>query len=305
MDIQIYERTFKVLEFDEIKGTCFGFIYVTVNNITGKRYLGLHHTWKKDYVGSGNYIRAAIRKYGKENFTRYIIDTADSYEDLCILEAYYITEAFGINLAKSRDWYNITSGLQRGGDTWAGMSEEDRYKRVEKLSKALKGRKHNKERVERNRIAQLKRMSDPLVRKHISEVTKKAMSNPEVRKRISEAKKGKKPNYSIEELEKRRERMREVGKLRTNPWNKGVTYSKEVKEYLSKAQRGHFRVTIGDRVICEDLNARGGYKGAADKLSGMLGVKIGRNLFGKLVNTGERYNGNKKSILGLQIERID
>lgn len=303
MDIQIYDKTFKVLEFDEIKGTCFGFIYVTVNNITGKRYLGLHHTWKKDYIGSGNYMKAAIKKYGKENFTRYIIDTANCYEALCNLEAYYITEAFGINLAKSRDWYNITSGLQRGGDTWAGMSEEDRRKRAEKLSKAFKGRKHSKERVERNRAAQLKRMSDPLVRKQVSEMTKQAMANPEVRKKISEAKKGIKPNYSTEDLEKRRERMRKVGKLSTNPWNRGVTYSEEAREELSKAQRGYFKVTIGDRVICEDLNAKGGYQGAANKLSEILGVKIGKNLFGKLVNTGESYSGNKKSILGLKIER--
>ncbi|AII28050.1 homing endonuclease [Bacillus phage Bobb] len=304
MKIQINGNSYEVLEFEQIKNKCFGFIYVTINNLTGKKYLGLHTTWRRDYIGSGNYLKAAIKKYGKENFTRYIIDTADSYEELCYLESHYITEAFGENIAESKDWYNITSGLQRGGNTWAGMSEEDRSKRAERLSKALKGRKHSEDQVEQNRRIQLERMKDPENRKKISEATKRGMANPEVRKRLSEAKKGKSPSYSPEQLATRRERMREVGKLKTKAWNKGKQWSDEHRSKLSSNRRGHFKVTLNDQVICSDLNAEGGYQGAANALSELLGVKIGKNLFSKLVNTGEPYKGVKETIVGLRIERV-
>jgi len=307
MEIQINSRSYQVLDFDEIKGKCFGFIYVTVNQATGKRYLGLHNTWKKNYIGSGNYLKAAIKKYGRKNFTRYIIDTADSYEELCKLEAYYITEAFGVDISTSKEWYNITSGLQRGGNTWAGMSEEDRKKRAEKVSKANKGRKRSEEEVEQNRIRQLALMADPANRKKVSEATKRGMADPEVRKRLSEARKGITPKLTEEQLERKRENGRRVAAQNLNtgvPWNKGLPRSKEDNKALSEKMRGHYRITLGGKIICEDLHAANGYIGAAQALSDLLGVKIGKGTFSKIVNSDEPYNNVKKGISDLIIEKV-
>ena len=49
----------------------YGFIYITTNNLDGKKYIGQKSysmpNWKR-YLGSGIYLKRAIKKYGRENF---------------------------------------------------------------------------------------------------------------------------------------------------------------------------------------------------------------------------------------------
>ena len=54
----------------------FGFIYITTNWINGKRYIGqrkFSDGWTT-YLGSGKRFKQALKKYGRKNFTRLIID---------------------------------------------------------------------------------------------------------------------------------------------------------------------------------------------------------------------------------------
>jgi len=54
-----------------------GFIYKTTNNINNKIYIGqFHYTTeeKPNYLGSGKELQRDIKKYGKENFTRIILE---------------------------------------------------------------------------------------------------------------------------------------------------------------------------------------------------------------------------------------
>lgn len=72
----------------------YGFIYETTNNINGMKYIGQkiydkHGNWKI-YLGSGIYLKRAILKYGKENFSRKILEECDSKEDLDNREIYWI-----------------------------------------------------------------------------------------------------------------------------------------------------------------------------------------------------------------------
>ena len=54
----------------------YNFIYKTTNILNGKYYIGIHSTdnLNDGYLGSGYILRLAIRKYGKENFVRDVIE---------------------------------------------------------------------------------------------------------------------------------------------------------------------------------------------------------------------------------------
>lgn len=62
----------------------YGFIYITTNLIDGKRYIGQKKfdSYWKSYLGSGKHLREAVKKYGKENFSRNIVAIAYSKEEL-------------------------------------------------------------------------------------------------------------------------------------------------------------------------------------------------------------------------------
>lgn len=89
-------------------------IYKATNNFNKKIYVGqtvksLQHRWanhcKKSKVGC-RAIHSAIQKYGKENFTLEIIDTASSLEELNKKEAYWIAKLNCI----SPNGYNLRTG---------------------------------------------------------------------------------------------------------------------------------------------------------------------------------------------------
>lgn len=88
----------------------FGFIYITKNCINNKRYIGQcsyqNPRWKT-YLGSGVFLKKAIKKYGKENFSREIICDAFSREGLSELELYFIKEHDAV---KRTDFYNMADG---------------------------------------------------------------------------------------------------------------------------------------------------------------------------------------------------
>jgi len=89
-------------------------IYKITNLINNKIYIGKDVSCDKNYYGSGVFIKQSINKYGKENFTKDIIDVCDNHDDLCIKEKFWVSyyKENGFVL------YNITEGGE-GGDTWS------------------------------------------------------------------------------------------------------------------------------------------------------------------------------------------
>lgn len=71
----------------------YHFIYKTTNMLSGRYYIGMHSTDDLDdgYLGSGNRLRLAVRKHGKENFIREILEFCDSREELKVRESEIIT----------------------------------------------------------------------------------------------------------------------------------------------------------------------------------------------------------------------
>jgi hypothetical protein len=124
-----------------------GEIYKTTNNINGKIYIGYHTKKDSKYLGSGKHFRNAIKKYGKNNFTRIIIDYADNIEDLRIKEIFWIdfydarNPEIGYNISKGGDGFNPGENHMYGN-----MSGENHpnYGKTGEAS-SMWGRKHSEE----------------------------------------------------------------------------------------------------------------------------------------------------------------
>lgn len=87
----------------------YGYIYLTINLITGKKYIGQHRseTFDVRYKGSGKLLMKAIKKYGKENFETTVLKECLSEDDLNQSEIEYILM---YEATTSNDYYNIAKG---------------------------------------------------------------------------------------------------------------------------------------------------------------------------------------------------
>lgn len=121
----------------------YGFIYITTNLINNKKYIGkkVYDRNSKNYLGSGKILLKAIKKYGKENFKREIIEECNNSKELCLREKYWINF---YNATKSREYYNISSGGD-GGDWFSNASKEkqEKFKKIKRLQQF--GKKHSNE----------------------------------------------------------------------------------------------------------------------------------------------------------------
>ena len=65
------------------------YIYKTTCNVTQRYYIGMHSTTNIEdgYLGSGKRLRYSIRKYGKENHTKEILEFLRTREELVIRES--------------------------------------------------------------------------------------------------------------------------------------------------------------------------------------------------------------------------
>lgn len=114
------------------------YIYLTTNKINGKKYIGLSTRDSKKsltYLGSGVNLTKAIKKYGRENFQKKILeDNILTFEKLCRREEFYIKKYNAVN---SKSFYNAEKG---GISTsfWNSANEDQCKKAKKKISKSVK-----------------------------------------------------------------------------------------------------------------------------------------------------------------------
>lgn len=111
-------------------------IYKITNLINDKIYIGKDTTSDKNYYGSGILIKKSIKKYGKENFKKEILEECDTNDELCDREKYWINFYNSTNLTIG---YNISKGGD-GGDTLSNNPNIEIIK--SKISKVRKGKKY-------------------------------------------------------------------------------------------------------------------------------------------------------------------
>jgi group I intron endonuclease len=110
-----------------------GIIYKTTNLINGKFYVGKDQNNNDRYLGSGLLLKKAIKKYGRENFLKEILEE-------CLIEVLDIKEMYWIDkLNAVSNGYNLAEG-GKGGNTRKGYSEEQMIEWKDKKSKAQMGK---------------------------------------------------------------------------------------------------------------------------------------------------------------------
>jgi hypothetical protein len=111
-------------------------IYKITNLINSKIYIGKDTTSNPKYFGSGILLKKSISKYGIENFSKEVIDTAENNSDLSEKEKYWISF---YNSTNRKIGYNISKGGD-GGDTISSNPNRDLINKKVSESSFTKGK---------------------------------------------------------------------------------------------------------------------------------------------------------------------
>lgn len=99
-------------------------IYKITNNLNGKTYIGMDAANNPSYFGSGVAIKQAIKKYGKKNFNKEILETGfSSYDEMAKAEVKWIALERKSN---KNGIYNLNDG-GLGCSANKGKKAEDIY----------------------------------------------------------------------------------------------------------------------------------------------------------------------------------
>jgi group I intron endonuclease len=109
-------------------------IYITKNLINNKKYIGKDSHNNSNYLGSGALLLEDIKKYGKENFKKEILEYCTK-DNLGEREEYWIDY---FKAVKSKNFYNIRS--QTSGWYNKDLNQEKYDYVTNKMSNALLGK---------------------------------------------------------------------------------------------------------------------------------------------------------------------
>jgi len=175
-------------------------VYKTTNLINNKIYIGQDKINDPNYLGSGDLIKRAIKKYGKENFLKEVLCVCDTLDELNDRERFYIHE---YSSTDKKIGYNIAVGGTNGVMLNRKHSEETKLKmrmsalgkkksetHCKNISLSKKGKKmSNEEKRKRSECCPLKGIKkEPLsveIKQKISASKKGTHPSEETRKKMS------------------------------------------------------------------------------------------------------------------------
>lgn len=95
-------------------------VYLTINIINKKWYIGKDKHDCHWYLGSGSTLKKAIKKYGKNNFKKFILEHCQTKQELNAAEISWIKYTNAVADSQS---YNIARGGASGpGDSFKGAN---------------------------------------------------------------------------------------------------------------------------------------------------------------------------------------
>jgi hypothetical protein len=144
-------------------------LYKVTNLLNGKYYVGVHKTNNPNdsYYGSGLRIKRAIRKYGKINFSKQIIDIFESEKDAYKAEIMYIGECehdsncYNIDGGGKGGFTRINKMIREHPDLYPNPMKIDKYKIK---SKETTKRNETPERRERKIKVSMKNLQKALLK---------------------------------------------------------------------------------------------------------------------------------------------
>jgi len=177
-----------------------GHIYLLTDNRNGKQYVGKHIGTETNYFSGGIIPNNIAKKYGKQIFTKIILEENIIDENLLsIKEKYYIKKYNTFN-----NGYNLSEGGD-GGGSWINKKTKEEKERISNIKREKNlGRTFSKETLEKMSLA---KKGIPLTEEHKTNIrlSQSGENHPwfgrkhteESKRKISETRKGiKNPNHS-------------------------------------------------------------------------------------------------------------
>lgn len=179
-------------------------VYKTTNLTNGKIYVGVHQTESlidDNYLGSGKYLRLAIKKYGRKNFKREVLHIYDNPYDMFDKEAEIVDELF----VRRQDTYNCSLG---------GVGSIAFHNKG--LPGPMRGKKHSE-----------------LTKKKMSESHKGYIKSEEHRKHLSESHTGK----TVAEETKEKLRQHNTGSFATEETKEKMSRAQKSRYAAAEAKK--------------------------------------------------------------------
>lgn len=143
------------------------YIYMTTNVLNGHRYIGKRQCRcdieDDNYLGSGSALRNAIKKHGKDNFKKDILEICSDAQHCDEREKYWISLYDAVH---DKTFYNIAAGGE-GGNTYEGLSAEE-LQRISEI-KSQKSKGENNPRYRANVTAEIREKISAGVKRHYQE----------------------------------------------------------------------------------------------------------------------------------------
>lgn len=282
-----------------MKKTLF-FLYKTTNIINGKFYIGVHQTTNINdgYLGSGLNLRRAIKKYGRDNFHKEILEFFDSPEEMFQKEREIVNEDF-ISLKNN---YNLKIGgignsIGRNNTFYGRRHSENSKKRMSESKKGIPMSEATKHKIKKTRKSKKFRHSEKT--KQILREKNTGNNNPRFGAKMTPKEKSEmiKRVTGLKRSKATKERIRQA--------RIGTKLSKETKNKVSKTQTGKKHSEETKQKISLILTSRECTKETRQKISESHKGKIFSEEHRKNIGAKSKINNkDRKKIFNIHTGQI-